>query len=107
MNHVSINKIDVLNERRKGLRPATSLFNFYRDNVDALNRISKTKDELAARLRVSRRTISNWTRALCEVGVIKFKYSGSARLNPQVYFSGSEEDFKKAILEYETFRSDL
>ena len=104
---VYINKTELLNERRKALRPATSLFNYYRDHVDALNRIQNTKNELAERLRVSRRTISNWTRALHDAGVIKFKYSGSARLNPEVYFSGSEENYIKALEEYKNFKSDL
>ncbi len=107
MKTVLIKNLDVMNERKPCLRPATSLFNYYRDNVDALNRIEAPKDVLAQKLNVSRRTLSNWIHALVNSGVIKYKYSGSARLNPNIYFNGLKKDYDKAVIEFDRFHSDL
>ena len=104
---IKIKKLDVLNERRRGLRPATSLFNYYQDHTDELNRVKIQKIELAAVLNVSERTISNWVRALASVGLIKYKYSGAARLNPEFWFVGSQTNYEKALEEYKRFKSDI
>ena len=107
MEEIRIKNLNVLNERRRGLRPATSLFYYYQDHADELNRVKIQKSELAAELNVSERTVSNWVRALANVGLIKYKYSGSARLNPEFWFVGSQENYKKALEEYKRFKSDI
>ena len=107
MNEIEINKFELLNENRGKLRSATPLYNIYINEVDALNRIRRSKTELAERLNVTRRTVGNWLYALHGAGIIKYKYSGVARLNPKIYFSGSKDNYKKAIEEYERFKGDL
>lgn len=104
---IYIKNTSVLNERRRNLRSATSLFNLYQERVDNLNCVKISKDALAEELNVTSRTVANWLRALSDAGVIKYKYSGSARLNPKIYFSGSEENYIKALSEYERFHGDL
>ncbi len=106
MKDIQINNINKLYENR-AIRSSALLLNFYIENVDAWNAGKFCKDDLARKFNVSRRTVSNWIRALSDAGVIKYKYSGSARLNPKIYFSGSEEDYKKALDEFSKFRADL
>ena len=107
MDIVKNKDISVLNERRRGIRPAKSLFYFYVDNVDALNRATFSKEKLGAELNVSARTVANYILALANAGVIKYKYSGSMRLNPKNYFEGTQENYEKALLEYATYKSDV
>lgn len=107
MHEIEINKFEKLNENRVKLRFATPLYNIYINEVDALNRIRLPKPELAKRLNVTKRTVGNWLHALHGAGIIKYKYSGVARLNPKIYFSGTKEDYIKAIDEYERFKGDL
>lgn len=107
MHEIEINKFEKLNENRGKLRSATPLYNIYINEVDELNRVKITKPTLAKRLNVTRRTVGNWVHALHDAGIIKYKYSGTARLNPKVYFSGSADNYKKANEEYERFKGDL
>ena len=104
---IQIKNLDILKERRRGLRSALALFYVYVEKVDALNRATISKDVLAAELHVSARTVKNWAKALTDVGAIKYKYSGSARLNPDIYFNGTKENYIKAQEEYKLFRGDL
>ena len=107
MKKIQIKNLDVLSERQPGLRPANTLFNVYVRKVDALNRAHVKKDKLANELNVTPRTVANWIRALANVGTIKYKYSGDVRLNPDVYFDGAVKDYKKALEEYASFKSDI
>lgn len=107
MEEIKIKNVDVLNERRRALRPASRLYYYYVDQKDELNRINIKKETLASALNVSPRTVSNWVRALADAGLIKYKYSGSARLNPKNYFFGTETNYIAALEEYERFRSDV
>jgi len=107
MEEIRIKNVDVLNEKRRGLRPASRLYYYYVDHVDKLNRAEIKKEKLAAALNVSPRSVSNWVRALANAGLIKYKYSGSARLNPKNYFFGTETNYIAALEEYERFRSDV
>lgn len=104
---VNINDVSVLTQRRQGLRAAVSLFYYYKDHMDELNSVKIPKAELAAVFGVEKRTVKNWVKALSDVGAIKYKYSGSVRLNPKICFSGSQENFNKAVIEYDRFNGDL
>ena len=107
MEEIRIKSLDVLNEKQKLLRPASRLYYYYVDHADKLNRVSIKKETLAQALNVSPRTVSNWVRALADAGLIKYKYSGSARLNPKNYFIGTANDYNAALEEYSRFRSDV
>lgn len=104
---ITINDVDVLNEPRKGLRPAVSLFYYYKDRVDELNGAKIPKSEIAAAFDVDKRTVRNWVKALSDVGALKYKYSGLVRLNPKICFTGTQENYKKAVIEYDRFNGDL
>ena len=74
---------------------------------DDVNGIKTSKVELAAALNRSRRTIAEWIILLCKSGAIKYKYSGQVRLNPYFYYQGTAENHKKAISEWQNFKSDI
>lgn len=107
MKDVKIKNLTVLTERRRGMRPANTLFNYYVGEVDALNCAKISKDKIATSLNVSARTVANWIRTLSDAGVIKYKYSGLTRLNPEIYFDGSMKNYKKALAEYQRFKADI
>lgn len=100
-------KFEILNERRHGLRPAARLYYYYIEHADKLNRVSRSKDDVARALNVSPRTVANWAHALVSAGLIKYKYSGSARLNPEFYFEGTNDNYEYALREFKSFRSDI
>ena len=104
---LKINNVEILYERRKGLRSALSLFYYYKEHVDELNRIEMPKNNVANVLKVCDRTVKNWVKVLSRAGIIKYKYSGSVRLNPEICFSGTKENFEKALLEFKRFKSDI
>ena len=104
---IKINNVDIIYSNRKGLRVAVSLFMYYKDHVDELNCIQLPKGDLATILEAHERTIKNWVKALSDAGIIKYKYSGTVRLNPEIYFTGTKENYEKALLEYERFKSDI
>lgn len=106
MENVKIKKLDVLNSSR-ALRGAAVLVNYYIDNVDALNFIKMSKNNLSIHFNVAPRTVANWIYALVEAQVIKYKYSGATRLNPKIYYDGTRENYEKASSEYDAFRSDV
>lgn len=104
---VIIKKFDVLNERRRGLRPAVSLFHYLTERSDVFNRVERSKTQIAKDMNVSPRTVANWLHALSNIGAIKYKYSGSARLNPNFYYVGNKQEYDCAVKEYELFKSDI
>lgn len=107
MKDVNIKNLAVLSERRAGLRPANTLFNYYVGKVDALNRAKISKEKIAKELNVSARTVSNWLHVLSAVNVLKYKYSGTMHLNPEIYFEGTKENFENALETFKRFKSDI
>lgn len=99
--------VTVLEEDLKKLRPAMQLLTVFTQTCDVHNKIELKKSELAKIFKVSNHTISNWLRNLVKANAIKYKYSGSARLNPFFYFYGTQEDFDVAEREYKAFKSDI
>lgn len=89
------------------LRPAIALYNYLTSQADALNVIRKGKEALANVFDVTPQTVGNWLRVLADYNVLKYKYSGIARLNPIFYHFGTDEERETALKEYELFRSDI
>lgn len=104
---ILINDLSILADRLPEIRPAMVLLNIYVQKADAQNRIDIPKRILAKVLNVTPHTISNWLRKLSNAGAIKYKYSGSARLNPNFYFYGTQENFDLAEKEWKEFKSDI
>ena len=104
---IKIKNLEPLNERRQGLRPAVALFHYLTERCDAFNRIERTKSQIAGDMNVSPRTVANWLHTLANIGALKYKYSGSTRLNPNFYYVGTEQEYTCAINEYEHFKSDI
>ena len=101
------NNVDILREKKRGLRASIPLFYYYKERVDKLNLVKIPKSDVAREMNVEERTVKNWVKALSDVGVLKYKYSGTVRLNPIHSFNGTREDYEKALSEYERFKGDL
>lgn len=86
---------------------AMTLLNVFMQICDGHNRFDVSKKELGRVLGKSYRTISDWILRLAKSGAIKYKYSGTARLNPFFYFNGTTADYAIAISEWEKFKSDI
>ena len=106
MDEVHIYAPEVIADKFKNIASAMTLLSVYMKLANELNEIKAGKDELAAAMGVERRTITNWIDKLRDNGVIKYKYSGSTRLNPFFYYNGTRAGHEKAIEEWQTFKSD-
>lgn len=104
---IYINNTEILNERRRGLRPATALFYYLKDRINVYGEVDIPKEELARALKVCPKTIKNWLYALRSADVLKYKYSGRIQLNPDVYFSGESDQRNNALNLYKAFKSDI
>lgn len=107
MANINVYDLSIFGERLEKMKSAMLLLNIYIQKCDALNRIQIKKTDLADVLGKSRRTITNWIIILARNGAIKYKYSGSARLNPFFSFNGSKEDYALAQKEWNDFKSDI
>lgn len=107
MGQVNVYDISPFAPSLRSLGPAMVLLNVYMQKKDNLNRVQASKYDVAKALDVSPRTVANWIYKLVKAGLIKYKYSGSARLNPNFAFDGLESDFEKAKIEWESFKSDV
>ena len=92
--------------RGRGVRAARVLFDYLSDAVDSRGYIRRRKDELAAALDVSPRTVANYVYTLIDMNLIKRKYDGQTVVNPEYYFTGDAAEFAKAKKEYADFKSD-
>ena len=105
MNKLNIYDLSVLADNLHQIKSAMLLLNVYIQKRDVLNRIYLKKEEIANALGVSKRTVTNWIIKLVKSRAIKYRYSGSTRLNPFFSFEGTEEEYVKAIQEWESFES--
>ncbi len=92
--------------RERGVRAARVLFDYYADAVDSRGYVRRRKDEIAAALNVSRRTVANYIYTLCALNLIKRKFDGRTVLNPDYYFTGDAAELEKAKKDYAGFTSD-
>lgn len=104
---ISIYDLNQISENLPQISPAMVLVNVFMQLCDEHNRVDVKKTVLAEALGKSRRTISEWIRMLCKSGVIKYKYSGTARLNPFFYYNGTSANYAEAQKEWKEFKSDI
>ncbi|MBR2870419.1 MAG: hypothetical protein IKB98_03485 [Clostridia bacterium] len=65
------------------------------------------KKDFANYLSITEQTAGNHIKSYVNSSLIKYKYSGTIRVNPNFYYVGAPEDFEKAVREYEDFKSDM
>lgn len=100
-------------ERYKYIAKASQLLLLYQMICDERNDISASKEQLIKifdkvfGLTISRRTLSDWIKTLAENGAIKYRYSGSARLNPFFFYCGTDEEYLNVQKEYNEFVSNI
>ena len=108
-----VHDVAFVGKRFKNVMKASSLILLYQTLCDENNDISATKNQIIEiyekifDVKLSRRTLSDWIKSLAENGVIKFKYSGSARLNPFFYYNGQESNYDNVLNQYKNFKSDI
>ncbi len=91
----------------KEIKPAMLLLNIFMAKRDDFNRIDVGKKEISAALDIPERTVARWLGILAKNGLIKYKYSGSARLNPDFFYIGTEKNYNRAKEEFQKFKSDI
>lgn len=69
--------------------------------------IRTNKEDLAKAVGSSRQTVGSHLCEFARCNLIKYKYSGTARLNPDFYFTGRPEKKASAQMEYSLFKSDI
>ena len=106
-DEIYIYDLSILSESLVGLGKAMTLLNIYFQKRDVYNRIAIPKSTLVTVLGVTAHTVSNWLRKLVRAGAIKYKYSGSARLNPNLYFKGTREELERAMEEWTSFKGEM
>ena len=106
MDEVHIYAPEIIADKFKDIASAMTLLSVYMKLADEINGIKVNKDELASVMGVTRRTITSWIIKLRDNGVIKYKYSGSTRLNPFFFYKGTRGGYEKAVKEWQTFVSD-
>lgn len=62
---------------------------------------------VAERIGTSERTVRTYLKNYTDCNVIKFKYSGSGRINPDFYYTGELSRFSETRKEYSDFKSDF
>ena len=107
MERISIDAYkQVFLRRISGVRSARVLFDYYIDRVDLRGTVRLTKDQIAAELNVSARTVANYIYTLCALDLIKRRYDGRTILNPAYYFAGDVDKLDDIKREYAGFKSD-
>ena len=100
-------------KRYKNVARASQLLLLYLMICDEKNDISATKTQLIEiydkvfGVALPRRTLSDWIKILAENGAIKYKYSGSARLNPFFYYHGDADNYDDVVNDYNEFVSAI
>lgn len=94
-------------ERLTEIKRALLILDVFVQIKDKQNRIHVSKRELSRALGISYRTVSLHVEILAKNGAIKYRYSGTARLNPFFSFDGTAEDYELAVREWLTFHSDI
>lgn len=62
--------------------------------------------DMAKRIETSERTVRGYIKNLVDCDLIKYKYSGSGRINPSFYYTGETAQQEQVKKEYADFRSD-
>ena len=65
------------------------------------------KAQLSKALKVTPQTVGNYIHRFVAAGMLKYKYSGRARINPEFFHVGKENEFNDAIELYKSFKSDI
>ncbi len=94
-------------ERLGEIKRALLLLDLLVQIKDKFNRAHVRKQALAAALGYNYRTISLHMEILAKNGAIKYRYSGSVRLNPFFSFDGTAADYDEAVREWFAFSSDI
>lgn len=69
--------------------------------------IRTNKSDLAKAVGSSRQTVALYINSFVKSNILKFKYSGLARINPNFYYSGDPIRKNLVVSEYEAFKSDV
>lgn len=76
-------------------------------SVDECGVVNLSKKDLSSALDICKQTIGRHLSVLAKCNIIKYKYSGAMRLNPDFYHKGGTDALERAKKEYEKFKSDI
>ena len=63
--------------------------------------------DMANRIGTSERTVRSYVKVFVDCDLLKYKYSGSGRLNPNFYYAGNLSKFHDDKNAYVEFKSDF
>ena len=75
--------------------------------ADGNGAIRLGKKDFSKYLSITEQTAGNYIKSFVKSSVLKYKYSGEMRVNPNFYYAGDENNFEKALEGYNTFKSDM
>ncbi len=75
--------------------------------ADDKGEVRLNKEELAKYLDVSRQTVGVHLKTFATCNLLKYKYSGIAKLNPEFFYNGTAVNLSSAIEDYSKFTTDI
>ena len=69
--------------------------------------VGLSKKDIAEALGICKQTIGKHLSVLAGCNIIKYKYSGAMRLNPDFYYKGEPGALERIKEEYKKFKSDI
>ena len=100
---INVNTVKNFKELDTGTQILLTLISIASDKGD----IRTNKSTLAKYLGKSRETVALHINRYVRTNILKYKYSGLARINPEFYFSGTDAERAEAIRLYHEFKSDV
>lgn len=100
---MEITAVKNFNELNGALRVLFTLVSI----ADYRGEIRTNKTDLRKAAGVCERTVKEHIATLCRCNILKWKYNGSAYLNPDFLFKGAPSDKPTAVRAYAEFKSDI
>lgn len=100
---MEITAVKNFNELNVALRVLFTLVSI----ADFRGEIRTNKTDLRKAAGVCERTLKEHISTLCRCNIIKWKYNGTAYLNPDFLFKGEPAEKPRAVCAYAEFKSDI
>ena len=100
-------QVDNVIKKFKSLNKSVQMLFLILMTVRPSGEVNLGKKSFAKHLKITEQTAGNHIKSFVESGLIKYKYSGTMRVNPNFYYTGKPEDFAQVLNEYESFKSDM
>lgn len=104
---IHVYDLTIFGDRIYKIQRALFMLDIFVQIKDERNGLQINKQAIATVLKKSYRSVSYWIEILAKNGAIKYRYSGSACLNPFFAFDGNAEQYAAAVELWYSFKSDI